>query len=72
MEQISDQAQQILENIKTGIEKVPEGKLDYLMGFAEGLAAMADTSRSERTERNRPKGPALGAAETKEQKADAS
>ena len=63
MNQMSERAQKILKNIRSGIEEVQEGKLDYLMGFAEGLAAMADTRRG------RPAGQEQG--ETGEQKAEA-
>ena len=36
---------EIVENLARACELLPENKLDYLIGYAEGVAAMADKEK---------------------------
>lgn len=36
---------EIVENLARACELLPENKLDYLIGYAEGVAAMADRQK---------------------------
>lgn len=47
---MSEREKQIAEKLAEAYEQLPEGKKEYLMGYAEGVAAMAAKQDEERAE----------------------
>lgn len=48
---MAEKEKQIAQTIENALAELPEEKKQYFMGFAEGLAAMADQKR-DRAEKN--------------------
>lgn len=42
---MSEREKQIAENLAEAVAKLPDGKREFLLGYAEGVAAMADKAK---------------------------
>lgn len=44
---MSDKEKKVAKSIAEAMKKLPEAKREYLIGFAEGVAAMSEAKREE-------------------------
>ena len=55
---MSERERKIAENLAEAVTKLPDGKKEFLLGYAEGVAAMADKVKTEEAETSRREEPA--------------
>lgn len=48
---MSAEEKKIMESLAQAVKALPEGKRDYLLGYAEGVAAMAEARKTEQDEK---------------------
>ena len=47
---MSDRERKIAENLAEAVTRLPDSKREFLLGYAEGVAAMADRAKAEEAE----------------------
>lgn len=57
-EHMSDRERRIAENLVEAVTRLPDSKREFLLGYAEGVAAMADKTKAEEAETSRKEEPA--------------
>lgn len=50
---MSEREKQIAENLAEAVAKLPDSKREFLLGYAEGVAAMADKAKEQEREREK-------------------
>lgn len=55
---MSERERKIAENLAEAVARLPDSKKEFLLGYAEGVAAMADKAKVEEAETSRREEPA--------------
>lgn len=48
---MSEREKQIAENLADAVSRLPDSKKEFLLGYAEGVAAMADKAKEQEREK---------------------
>lgn len=48
---MSERERKIAENLAEAVARLPDSKKEFLLGYAEGVAAMADKAKAEEADR---------------------
>lgn len=67
---MSEKEKRIAEKLAAVCEQLPDGKKEFLMGYAEGVAAMAKPKRKKRGEKIQQQGPDMVPGPVEEKKND--